>query len=718
MSLTFAASFHTPRMAALVPANRLASPSASGASSANANVVHFSGKSMRAAGKNGVWVSVERIPCKVGGLGEVSKTIPEAIAKYSDKDLRVMVPYMAPMVAESQKLAGQSMTLKLPGGETRKISLDFCPTGLTKQLVGPDGQLETFELLQKFEPVLTPDGQPIMREDKPSEPKGNWVYAIKNDKYFGRMPDLYIQPGIAKYSHLNNLPDDPMFKSVMMFNRAAAAFLPELNASAPSRLGSTLSRFEGDVGFVLAHDWLTGPLLNELPPDYQAGKLFMLHNTFDESRKQQTIDQNRLKVPDFLTRHARATGRPLSGVNPYTGERRGVLKKQYSPLTVGIQSADGVIANANYVRTITQSDFAKGAQFVPALRSKLECGQVTDMHHALDEAFSPYEHPSLKSDGFTPLKKVTDPDARRAEMQRFKKTNQVALQKLLGLKTDDQNHNYVLMNWVARFDPYQKGFYLLMNEAEDFLRKHPNVQLIMVGTSDKPGVDQWVDELRARVEADPALRGRLYLPNKLVNRDMVMRINAGSDFTILPSLYEPYGLTQLESTVLGSIPIVHGVDGLRSTVSDPKWNGAEGFQSKVPAAPEKVWDYGQTGILMKPVDVAAYRSALSRQERYARLQAENAQGKAAMSPEDEALLKDGLPASAEEAIRDAQANFREALERALALGADEERAFQVRDNGMRFVAENHTWQAIVPRYLEAVDRVAPKFAGSRLRVSA
>ncbi len=52
------------------------------------------------------------------------------------------------------------------------------------------------------------------------------------------------------------------------------------------------------------------------------------------------------------------------------------------------------------------------------------------------------------------------------------------------------------------------------------------------------------------------------------------RLMAGSDFFLVPSLYEPCGLTQMESQRMGTVPIVRRVGGLADTVQD----GVTGFQ--------------------------------------------------------------------------------------------------------------------------------------------
>ena len=161
---------------------------------------------------------------------------------------------------------------------------------------------------------------------------------------------------------------------------------------------------------------------------------------------------------------------------------------------------------------------------------------------------------------------------------------------------------------------------------------------------------------------------------------MVARINAGSDFTILPSLYEPYGLTQLECTKLASIPIVHGVDGLKSTISDPVHNGKEWFKSRVAGKPERVWQYGQTGVMIEPFDVSTYRKGVTH------------------------INADKPVLSIEQAaMDDAQKKFRSALDRALDLAGDKQKAFEVREAGMKYVEENHRWEPIVDRYVDAID---------------
>ena len=51
-------------------------------------------------------------------------------------------------------------------------------------------------------------------------------------------------------------------------------------------------------------------------------------------------------------------------------------------------------------------------------------------------------------------------------------------------------------------------------------------------------------------------------------------IDAGSDFTLIPSIYEPCGLKQMYSQLYGTLPIVRSTGGLADTVQN--YNEAEG----------------------------------------------------------------------------------------------------------------------------------------------
>jgi starch synthase len=57
------------------------------------------------------------------------------------------------------------------------------------------------------------------------------------------------------------------------------------------------------------------------------------------------------------------------------------------------------------------------------------------------------------------------------------------------------------------------------------------------------------------------------------NEPMARRIVAGSDFTLMPSRFEPCGLTQMQAQRYGALPVAHATGGLVDTIEE----GVTGF---------------------------------------------------------------------------------------------------------------------------------------------
>ena len=549
-------------------------------------------------GWRGLWITIERDPAKAGGLGEVSKTIPAELNAVLGADVRVIVPGLRPILAEG----GWEDT-----GERAELPLDW--PGMPRWA--------EFRLLQRYEAATR-----------------TWVYAVAHDLFFGNFGHLYFRG-----NHEETLGDDPLFRTAMLFNRAAAFFAPRLNGTGPTR--GALATFSGECDFVMVHDWLTGPCLGLLPPSYAVGKIFMLHNTYDEQRHPE---------------HARAAlglaATPLA--NNYGN---------YSPLEAAVYEAHVVIANQNYVRSLFQRDTFD--LLLKNLSDKINQGRLYDMHHAISSDYDPVGAPALQKDGFQPLVK-TKTGAGVDELLEFKRANKLALQRLLGL---EENPEAVLYAWVGRFDPLQKGFYLVMDEVLGFLQRHRSAQWILAGSNSNN--DPRVREFLEEVHGQPALSRVLYAKDKFINREAVIRIYAGSDFFLMPSLYEPFGLAQLEAMMLGCIPVVHGVDGLRSTVSDPEIDILEDED----APREAVHGYGQVGVKMTWMNVPLYREAMGRQV-------------------------NGEPLNHQEkwVIGDCHRKFRMALRRARRILQESELRAEVMQNGRRYVTEEHNGEQIIRRY--------------------
>ncbi|HEY1107849.1 MAG TPA: glycogen/starch synthase, partial [Opitutaceae bacterium] len=104
----------------------------------------------------------------------------------------------------------------------------------------------------------------------------------------------------------------------------------------------------------------------------------------------------------------------------------------------------------------------------------------------------------------------------------------------------------------------QKGVDFVLANRDFFLGN--DVKLVVLGSGDKR-MERELRDLAARAPE------RVYLCAKL-DEGMSHLIEAGSDFFVMPSVFEPCGLNQMYSQVYGTIPIVSRVGGLADTVID------------------------------------------------------------------------------------------------------------------------------------------------------
>jgi starch synthase len=117
---------------------------------------------------------------------------------------------------------------------------------------------------------------------------------------------------------------------------------------------------------------------------------------------------------------------------------------------------------------------------------------------------------------------------------------------------------------------HQKGFDIVTGAMEAFLARP--LRMVVLGTGE-PLVEQG---LREFVRRDPRRFGvRFHYDSGLAHR-----IEAGADMILMPSRFEPCGLTQMYSMRYGTIPIVRATGGLADTVQhfDPKGKTGTGFR--------------------------------------------------------------------------------------------------------------------------------------------
>lgn len=105
---------------------------------------------------------------------------------------------------------------------------------------------------------------------------------------------------------------------------------------------------------------------------------------------------------------------------------------------------------------------------------------------------------------------------------------------------------------------HQKGADLLQAALPRFLEQ--GARMVVLGTGE-PALEQAWRSLAARFP------GRLGVRVGFDDATAHL-VEAGSDFFVMPSRFEPCGLNQLYSQLYGAVPIVHRVGGLRDTVVD------------------------------------------------------------------------------------------------------------------------------------------------------
>lgn len=156
-----------------------------------------------------------------------------------------------------------------------------------------------------------------------------------------------------------------------------------------------------------------------------------------------------------------------------------------------------------------------------------------------------------------------------------------ALQEACGFDLDP---NIPVFGIISRLVS-QKGFVELAKPGTGSLTRiladFP-LQLVILGTGER-----WCEEeLQRLADLNPKLK--LF---RAYSEQLSHLIQAGSDFFLMPSLYEPCGLTQLYALRYGSIPVVAPTGGLADTVSDLRGapQKATGVYIPLPVSPESIY---------------------------------------------------------------------------------------------------------------------------------
>jgi starch synthase len=164
-------------------------------------------------------------------------------------------------------------------------------------------------------------------------------------------------------------------------------------------------------------------------------------------------------------------------------------------------------------------------------------------------------------DVWNPEKDRYIPHNYNSKSLKYKAMNKIELQKRFGLKQDE---SIALFGFIGRFAD-QKGIYLLQSAMERAVREMA-CQFVVVGSGDV----QYEDYFSTLSEKFPGEAGA-YVG---YSEETAHLVEAGCDFFVMPSLYEPCGLNQMYSLAYGTLPVVRATGGLDNTVEN--YNEADG----------------------------------------------------------------------------------------------------------------------------------------------
>ncbi len=353
------------------------------------------------------------------------------------------------------------------------------------------------------------------------------VLAVRHDPYFARA-------GI--YGEAADYPDN--LDRFAFFGRAAVELLPLLRAEG----GWTPDILHG-------HDWPAALSLVYLrtlndwdAPNRKIGTLFTIHNIGYQGH--------------FPAAEYAKTGLPQELFTPGGLEFYGKVNL----LKGGLLYGDALnTVSPTYAQEIQRPEFGFGLDGVLRERADRLFGVVNGIDV---ETWNPETDPFL-------------PSRYGASSLAGKQGCKTALQREMRLPVRD----VPLLATVSRFG-WQKGLDLIADALPTLLKA--DVQFVLLGTGDA-GLEERFRRLHA---GHPDTFGLTIG----FDEGLAHRIEGGADFFVMPSRYEPCGLSQLYSLRYGTVPIVRRTGGLADTVT-PYGAGepATGFQFTDPT-PEALLD--------------------------------------------------------------------------------------------------------------------------------
>ena len=271
------------------------------------------------------------------------------------------------------------------------------------------------------------------------------------------------------------------------------------------------------------NDWQTGPiafLMREKAGNTKTKIIYTIHNLEYNGRF------NRGNLYHFDLDDSYFVPSKFEFYGDFSFTKPGII---YSDMVTTVsKSYAGEIQTAQY-----------GFGYEGLLREKASQGKLTGIVNGIDYVeYNPMENKEI----------VSNFDADNIEGKLKCKKD---LQEDLGLPVRD----VPILSVISRV-VHHKGFDILVESMNELLEK--DIQFVVLGV----GEEHYINRLEYLKDKYP----EKVSVNNFFDAELAKKIYAGSDIFMMPSLFEPCGLSQMMSLRFGTIPIVRSTGGLRDTV--------------------------------------------------------------------------------------------------------------------------------------------------------
>ncbi len=245
--------------------------------------------------------------------------------------------------------------------------------------------------------------------------------------------------------------------------------------------------------------------------------------------------------------------------------KRGVLHGSFDPLLSAADYSRVNTVSENYARELRETDIDKLTGWLGHELLNRGIRLIGITNGIEPESFNPRTESQSIAAAFTPGSHAAGliPGKRKCKEDIIQAVVQHSIPNVRQSGTLTVSSDQPLFTFVGRFSA-QKGIDKLLEALKKLLPIDPDFQILILGSG-----QQVVEEtLKSLARAN---RGRVCV---LMGYDPVTarRIFAAGDFFLIPSQYEPCGLTDYQAQLFGNLPIVHAVGGLVKVI-----DGETGF---------------------------------------------------------------------------------------------------------------------------------------------